>query len=154
MNPPRPQPQPVDQPPPQPVKPPYVLNPPRPQPPTDQPPSPPPRPPIMNPPRPQPVDQTPPPQQQSGSWTVFKSKDGCMAAIKVDCPKGQPGKAMPTCNPPPPFKYACPDGVSLETPITIVTFGDSCAVEREPVKCPPKAICNPPRPHVVPCPKP
>ena len=49
-----------------------------------------------------------------------------MAAIKVECvPKA-------TCNPPPPFKYACPENVSLEKPITIATYdGTSCFVEFE-----------------------
>jgi len=75
-----------------------------------------------------------------------------MAAIKVECPKGKPGGPMPTCNPPPPMKYACPDGVTLDKPITVITFGDTCAIQPEPMQCPPNAICNPPRPRQVPCP--
>lgn len=92
--------------------------------------------------------------QEQASWTVFKTKTGCMAAIKVACPTGEPGKPMPTCNPPPAFAYDCPPGISLDKPITIVTFGDSCAVEPEPIHCPPHAACNPPRPRTVTCPKP
>ena len=109
---------------------------------------------------PAPVIANPPPPgtatapAQQASWTVFKSKDGCMAAIKVSCPTGEPGKPMPTCNPPPPFRYDCPNGVTLEKPITVITFGDSCALEPEPIHCPPRVACNPPRPRTVPCPKP
>jgi hypothetical protein len=97
---------------------------------------------IANPPRP-----TNPPPRQESAWTVFKDKDGCMAAVKVDCPQGA------TCNPPPPTKYACPEGVTLDQPITVVTFGDTCAIERRPVQCPPHAVCNPPPPRRVPCPQ-
>jgi hypothetical protein len=118
------------------------------------------------PPAEQPPDQQPPPAEvnlnpppppspsEQASWTVFRGKDGCMAAIKVSCPTGEPGKPMPTCNPPPPFKYACPTGVTIDKPITVITFGDSCAIEPEPIHCPPHTACNPPRPRTVPCPKP
>jgi hypothetical protein len=142
MNPPRP----TGQPDPQPLPP--VMNPPPPQ--VD--PAPHKRPPIRNPPRPTPQRQQPAPQE--AAWTVFKSNDGCMAVIKVECPRAEPGKPQPTCNPPPPFNYACPTGVSLDKPITIVTFGDSCIIQREPIACPPKVMCNPPRPQTVTCPKP
>ena len=87
---------------------------------------------------------------QTTKWTVYKASDGtgCMAALKVECvPKA-------TCNPPPPFKYACPDNVSLEKPITVATYdGTSCFVEFEMPKCPPNVACNPPRPRPVACPK-
>src|SRR5690242_8528117 len=71
---------------------------------------PPPQPVIVNPPPP----SSAPPEQ--ASWTVFRGKDGCMAAIKVACPTGEAGKPMRTCNPPPPFKYACPTGVTIDKP--------------------------------------
>ncbi|HEY5924377.1 MAG TPA: hypothetical protein VIV11_22020 [Kofleriaceae bacterium] len=92
---------------------------------------------------------SPPAQAKETKWTVYKAQNGtgCMAAIKVQCvPKA-------TCNPPPPFKYACPDNVSLEKPITIATYdGTSCFVEFEAPKCPPNTACNPPRPRPVACP--
>ena len=104
---------------------------------------------LANPP---PPGRQPAPEQ--ASWTVYKTQTGCMAAIKVGCPTGEPNKPMPTCNPPPAFVYDCPPGISLERPITVITFGDSCAVEPEPIHCPPHTACNPPRPRTVPCPKP
>lgn len=72
-----------------------------------------------------------------------------MAAIKVECPP----KA--TCNPPPPFKYACPEGVSLDSPITVASYdsGATCFVEQAMPKCPPNVMCNPPPPKQVTCPK-
>ena len=145
------------QPEPQPQQPgPMIANPPPPA--TNQPAQPPPpsHPVVVaNPPRP---TQPAPPQQQPNQnpaqtspsrWTVYQAKDGaCMAAIKVEC---QP-KA--TCNPPPPFKYACPTDISLEKPITVATYdGNSCFVEYAMPACPPKTACNPPRPRPVACPK-
>lgn len=135
---------------------PVVANPPRPtQPPPSQPSTPPPYRPDPRPTQPPPTQtSTPPPpvqQAQESRWSLFKSNDGsgCMAAIKVEC---QP-KA--TCNPPPPFKVACPDGISLDKPVTVVTQdgGASCFVEFEMPKCPPGTACNPPRPRPVACPK-
>jgi hypothetical protein len=86
-------------------------------------------------------------------WTVFKRGEECMAGIAVDCPKGEPGRPMPTCNPPPPVKYACPEGLSFDRPITVVhyTGSDACMVEPEPMSCPAGAACNPP-PQPVSCP--
>ncbi len=72
-----------------------------------------------------------------------------MAAIKVEC---QP-KA--TCNPPPPFRYECPENVSLVKPVTVVTHdGIKCAVEFDMPSCPEGVACNPPRPRPVACPTP
>jgi hypothetical protein len=100
------------------------------------------------------IANPPPPTQTPASsnearWTVYKNKDGsCMAAIKVECVKGA------TCNPPPPFKYACPDNVSLDKPVTVATHdGTSCFVEFDMPQCPPGIACNPPRPRPVACPK-
>jgi hypothetical protein len=72
-----------------------------------------------------------------------------MAAYKVEC---QP-KA--TCNPPPPFKYACPPNVSLDTAITVASNADgsACFIDYGPTSCPPNTACNPPRPAPVACPK-
>ncbi len=156
----------------QPQRPPVVIaNPPPPS--TNQPSTPPQTPPVViaNPPPPRPTRPDPrptapttkptrpdprptaptttPAQTSAARWTVYRTKDGsCMAAIKVEC---QP-KA--TCNPPPPFSYACPTGVSLEKPITVATFdGTSCFVEYDAPACPPKTACNPPHPRPVACPK-
>lgn len=101
---------------------------------------------VANPP---PPTTQPPPSEQRTEWTVYKTKDGaCMAAIKVEChPKA-------TCNPPPPFPYACPENVSLDKPVTVVMRdGERCFVEYEMPKCPPGVACNPPRPQPVACPK-
>ena len=147
-NPPRPQPDPQTQPASPPPNPSVVHNPPRPQhvditplnPAAPQPASPPPNPSVvMNPPRPAAAGTT---------WHVFKTSDGCEAALNVSCPKG----AM--CNPPPPAKVDCPDGLTMPKGMNIVSQGDgTCIVQPEPVSCPPHAVCNPPRPRSVSCPK-
>jgi hypothetical protein len=120
-NPPRPQPTPAVTNPPRPVEPPATTV-------------------VTNPPRPTgPAAGT--------TWHVFKTKDGCEAALDVSCPKGA------TCNPPPPQKYDC-EGLSIGKPITIVSEGEGiCHVQPEPVHCPPGAMCNPPRPRRVACPQ-
>jgi hypothetical protein len=147
-NPPRPQEQPVAQTPPPDTRPnPVVMNPPRPA-------DPQPTPVVMNPPRPSPpVGQSPPGSISGGpaagtTWHVFKTKDGCEAAIDVSCPKGA------TCNPPPPQKYDCPDGIVTGKPMTIVSEGENiCHVAVDPPSCPKGAMCNPPRPRRVTCPQ-
>ncbi len=103
---------------------------------------------IANPPRPQPA----PAYSDGTQWTIFKTQNGCEAAVKIECPHGEPSKPMPTCNPPPPRKYDCPADLALDPPITIVATGGECYVQREPVHCPPRVMCNPPPPHKVPCP--
>jgi hypothetical protein len=118
---------------------------------------PPPPPVVSNPPRPQdpppPQPQDPPPPQTTPhndiAWTVFKNSDGsCSAAIKVEC---QP-KA--TCNPPPPFKTACPADVSLDKPVTVRSQdnGATCMLEFPMPDCPKGVACNPPRPRKTECP--
>jgi hypothetical protein len=142
QQPPPPQQQPQQQPPPpeQPQPPPVVVtNPPRPTAPPGTAPNPPP--------------PTTPSYADGTRWTVFKTQNGCTAAVKVECPKAEPGHPQPTCNPPPPRAYTCPDNVSLEVPITIVATGGSCFVDTGPVHCPPRVMCNPPPPRPVACPK-
>ena len=124
-----------------------VANPPRPQP-ENTPVA------VANPPRPQdhPVVVANPPRphaQPAGTtWHVFKSGDGCEAAVHVDCPKGA------TCNPPPPRKVECPVGLTMPKGLDIVSQGDgTCIVAQEPVHCPPHAMCNPPRPRSFACPE-
>jgi hypothetical protein len=89
------------------------------------------------------------PVPAGSKWTVYKDAGGCTAAVKVQCP---PNTA---CNPPPPFKYECPQNVSIDSPITVAASNDgtSCFVEYAPVKCPPNTACNPPRPMPVACPQ-
>ena len=128
-NPPRPQQEPVEQ---QPTT--VVANPPRPQepPPTH----------TMNPPRPTgPAAGT--------TWHVFKTKDGCEAALDVSCPKGA------TCNPPPPHAYTCPASLADGETLKIVKPAGSnvCQVDYGPMSCPPNTVCNPPRPRTIACPK-
>jgi hypothetical protein len=164
---PQPQPQPAEQTPPQNAPGTIVMNPPRPEPAQTQPDptqSHPPTP-IMNPPRPQPQDpaapqpvpaptnpsvvMNPPRPEPAGTrWHVFKAEDSCKAVLDVRCPEGA------TCNPPPPTKIACPDGLTMPRGLNIVSQGNgTCIVEPEPVSCPPHAMCNPPRPRSVSCPK-
>ena len=101
---------------------------------------------VMNPPRPQPPVQ----QEEHRAWTVFKTKDGCAAAIKVECPPNV------MCNPPPPVAYKCPEGLSVDQPIVVETQGGVCVarIDGPAPSCPPHAACNPPRPRTVPCPTP
>ena len=151
--PPQPPPTQTAEPQPQPQQPPVIVaNPPPPQQPTTDPSIPPgPVRPPSTPPRPDPRPTKPPVQTTDAYWTVYKAQDGsgCMAAIKVEC---QP-KA--TCNPPPPFKYACPENVTLDKPVTVVSQdgGATCFVQYDMPKCPPGVACNPPRPQPVACPK-
>ena len=107
------------------------------------------------PPRPDPRPRpTTTPQMADTRWTVTKSGSSCMAMLQVECPKGEPGKPMPTCNPPPPFKYDC-TGLTFDRPIQIVQQAGQADCYRifETPKCPPQTACNPPRPQKVACPK-
>jgi hypothetical protein len=88
------------------------------------------------------------------SWTVFRGKDGCLADIEVECPTGEPGKPIQACHPMPPFRVACPPGLARGKRVSVITFGDSCTADLEPMHCPPHEPCTPPRPRIVPCPKP
>jgi hypothetical protein len=88
-------------------------------------------------------------------WSVYKQGEDCFATEAFECPKpATPGGPMPTCNPPPPMKYACPDNVSLEHPIEVAqwTGQTTCHVVPEPIDCPKGAMCNPPPPIEVACP--
>jgi hypothetical protein len=121
---------------------------------------------VANPPRPTagsadsappiPTQNPPPPQPTQTYWTVMKTDKGCSAAIRVECPKPEPGKPMHTCNPPPLRPYACPDNLAdllAAGPVTIVGDGTTCATELVMPTCPPHVMCNPPRPRTVKCPQ-
>ena len=128
-----------------------------------------PEPPAPSDPEPEPPDFQPPPppvqvlanppvaavqgHDEQASWTVFRSKDGCLAEIDVACPTGEPGKPMESCHPVPPFRVACPAGLQRGRKISVITFGDSCTADLEPMHCPPHEPCRPPLPRIVPCPK-
>jgi hypothetical protein len=91
-------------------------------------------------------------------WTVYKQGQDCFAGTaNFDCPKpATPGGPVPTCNPPPPMKYACPDNVSLDHPIEVAQWNgeQTCHVVPAPIDCPKGAMCNPPPPIQVACPTP
>jgi hypothetical protein len=103
-----------------------------------------------------PVPTTPATPKFETKWTVmkFKGKDGCSAMIDVNCPKPEQGKPVATCNPPPPFKYACPDGFREGDTLKIVlrVGATDCFVDSAPINCPKGALCNPPPPRKVDCP--
>ncbi len=109
-----------------------------------------------------PADQTPPtavkePAKYEQHWTVmkFKGKGDCSAMVDVNCPKPEKGKPVATCNPPPPIKYACPDGFKEGDTLKIVLRAGAteCFVDRGPMTCPKGALCNPPPPRKLPCPE-
>jgi len=114
---------------------------------------------VANPPRPvapPPDAPAPAPATYDQRWAVMKAQSGCIAIADVECPKAVPGKPTPTCNLPPPIKYACPDGFADgETLKIVLRAGQTeCMVDFGPMKCPPNTRCNPPRPRPVACPKP
>lgn len=110
----------------------------------------------------QPTDPAPPAQGGTAQtytfdqrWTVMKSGDTCSAMQRVECPKpNKAGDPVPTCNPPPPMKIACPDGWDGKQALAIVQYANqaNCMVEPPPIKCPKDAVCNPPPPRKVACP--
>lgn len=116
---------------------------------------------VANPPRPAPApaEGTAAPQPQTYAfdqrWTVMKHGDKCSAMVDVDCPKPKhPGDPVPTCNPPPPMKIACPDGWDGKATLAVVQYANTaeCVIEPPPMKCPPGTKCNPPPPRKVACP--
>jgi hypothetical protein len=104
----------------------------------------------------QPVQQTPTPVASADRfWTVSKSGSTCQVSPESSCPKPQAGVAV-SCNPPRPVAYACPSSMTTEASLRIVQYAGSnvCqVVNNTPMKCPPKAICNPPPPQKVTCPQ-
>jgi hypothetical protein len=119
------------------------------------------KPPVIhrNPPPPDAVDSKPKPEpaKYEHRWTVskYKGQADCQAFLDPNCPKPQPGKAMPTCNPPPPYKYACPDGFKEGDQLKIIlrVGATECFVDHGPTKCPEGAKCNPPPPRKIACPQ-
>jgi hypothetical protein len=104
---------------------------------------------IANPPRPQPVAKT------DRHWTVTRAGDNCRASSNDACPPVPKGQPIPTCNPPPPMAYSCPDGSVNGESLTVVQHaGQSvCTIEAAPVTCPKGMSCNPPPPRKVACPQ-
>jgi len=111
-------------------------------------------------PKPQPPQKNPPPPKVTPvdydqHWTVTKIKGrGCFANPEANCPKAAPGKAVPTCNPPPPIKYACPEDLADGGSIKIVLRANTteCFLDRGNMSCPPNMKCNPPPPKQLACP--
>lgn len=134
-NPPRPTPAPT--PPPQ-----VITNPPRPT--TAPPPAV-----IANPPPPQPVAKA------TRRWSIRKAGETCEAFSNDGCPTAPNGQPVPTCNPPPPIAYACPDGMTAGDPLTVVQLAGQreCQIEYGATSCPSGARCNPPPPRKVTCPR-
>jgi hypothetical protein len=98
-----------------------------------------------------------PPQPGETRWSVYKQGADCFATVAVDCPEpASPGAPVPTCNPPPPMKYTCPDGLAMDRPIEIAQWPNAttCHVVPEPMNCPPNVACNPPPLRTVACPTP
>jgi hypothetical protein len=85
----------------------------------------------------------------------IKGMSECRAYMDVRCPVGEPGKPVPTCNPPPPIKYTCPDGFKDGDQMKIVLRAGAteCFVDHGPMKCPEGAKCNPPPPRKIACPE-
>jgi hypothetical protein len=110
---------------------------------------------VASPDEPEPADKGEPAKVEM-IWTVTKVKGAadCQAFLDTSCPKVDPGKPMPTCNPPPPTKYACPpnlaDGGSIK--IILRAGATECFQKYEPIKCPQGAKCNPPPPRKLACP--
>jgi hypothetical protein len=130
-----------------------VANPPRPapdpQPPTD--PQPPPGGPKID-----PIGNPPP--KVDRHWRISMANNACTAFDADACqfPNRKPGEPIPPCNPPPPQKYApCPPGLADGASLIVVQAANQpeCVIQREPVKCPPVSVCNPPMPTRVACPK-
>jgi hypothetical protein len=110
---------------------------------------------AKNPPPPTTDPQPEPSQPGEQRWTVYQQGKDCFASEKFDCPKpATPGGPMPTCNPPPPIAYACPENVMVDYPYQIAQWSGetTCHVVPQPIKCPEGAICNPPPPTQVACP--
>jgi hypothetical protein len=95
------------------------------------------------------------PPDYTQRWYVTKNGATCLATPHLECPTAPPGQPAPTCNPPPPSAYRCPDGVT-DASFTVVRYANTvqCVIQPPPPKCPPNAACNPPRPRPVECPKP
>jgi hypothetical protein len=119
--------------------------------PAPQPPANPPGPVVTTPPPTDPA--TPPPAQKPNrEWRITRGKDSCLAFAAATCPPKQ-GDAQPTCNPPPPTKYPCPDGMTDAALIVTQLGGEGdCFILPEMPKCPPNTACNPPPPKKVQCP--
>src|SRR5262245_27010607 len=95
-------------------------------------------PPHVNPPPPQPQPTpapTPTPAPQANrQWRITKDKGNCLAFASVTCPTAPAGQPQPTCNPPPPQKYACPDGMAdgASLIVTQLAGAPDCFILPEP----------------------
>jgi hypothetical protein len=145
MNPPRPT-DPANDPRPEPT---VIANPPRPQAEPATPPPPPTSPVVVaNPPRPAPTPKhwnPPPPNTHpepdddaaDRTWTVTRSNGTCLAQAPTHAA----------------VKYECPPGLADGASLTVHQANDVCQIYAAMPPCPPKAMCNPPPPRKVACPK-
>jgi hypothetical protein len=120
-------------------------------------PAPPPAPPptvVANPPRPT-TAPTAPIVTSDQRWTIARTNGTCLAHVNVKCPTAPKGQPQPTCNPPRPTAYTCPPTLAEGASMVVVQRAGQreCFVEPGPMKCPKGAICNPPPPQKVACPK-
>src|SRR5258705_6425085 len=98
-------------------------------------------------------DNPPPPSRGPATeWTVYKESDGsCVSVDARDCPAPADQSVAFSCaaatKP-----YTCPDGMSLESPIRVVTVGPNDCEEAFDMSCPEGASCNPPPPTPMACP--
>lgn len=102
----------------------------------------------------QPAQPTTQPASFDQKWTVTMSGNSCSAYVQVNCPKPEKGKPTMTCNPPPPFAYACPPELTAGGSLVIAQYAGQteCTTVPGPVKCPANTACNPPRPRKIACP--
>jgi hypothetical protein len=101
----------------------------------------------------EPTAQQPSPGDQT--WNIVMREGTCFAHAKANCPTPEPGKPIPTCNPPPPIAYACPEGMNNGDVVSIIlrAGGTECFANLPAPKCPPTSDCNPPAPRQYACPK-
>ncbi|CAN5731072.1 hypothetical protein BH09MYX1_BH09MYX1_52690 [soil metagenome] len=80
----------------------------------------------------------------------MKAGGSCTAAPRGDCPEGA------RCNPPPPWRYACPTQIAhYPATVTRKNGAKECVFRVGEIQdCAPGEDCKPPPPHyvVVPCP--
>ena len=107
------------------------------------------------PPPPPPPPPDAPPTAGERRWVLQMHDGKCSTRANANCPKPEPGKPMRTCNPPAPQPYTCPTGMTDGTTLAIVQWAGAsdCVIPPPPVSCPKGAMCNPPPPRKVACPR-
>jgi hypothetical protein len=108
-------------------------------------------PPPLNPPPPEPE---PPQPASERHWTISMASGKCQAFSNDACPPPPPGQPIPPCNPPVPTDYTCLSSMHDGDSLQVVQLANTteCVIPQAHHTCPPKAHCNPPPIHKVPCP--